>query len=193
MSHNEKLTIQIPKQYFRVALVAIVASALMVAGISTVRPTAASDDNAAIKVDSILTFSFTTYTPPGNIIADGHIIRHRVSSATYSGTGLNGPSSSEQIALSEAPLGGVGTKAWTRNLAHCTGCVDGHTGTLFIWSEFDKVVTVAPGVVEFEGTWKVITGTGDLEGASGGGKAKGTTVPFAQTHFKGEIHFGNDD
>lgn len=146
------------------------------------------DDDDEIKVDSILTFASTTIDPPGNIIFSENRIRHRTQPSTWTGEGLKGPTISEQVILNELPPG-VGIRFWFLNVGVCTGCVDGHTGTL-VWSSEGDGQVVAAGV-EYKGTWTVLKGMGDLEGATGGGEF--SNFNGGQAHFKGKIQLANGE
>ena len=122
------------------------------------------DDTKKIEVKTVAgAISSTTLhtyfiSPP----TDGHRVRSFFNTGTFTGEGMNGGWKFPfHTVRDESTL-----KYVAQGVGSCT-CVDGHTGAL-IWRGEWRGVSGGP----FEGTWEILKGTGDLEGAGGGGTIK---------------------
>ena len=177
--------------YVRAASVVGVAAILLIAGLATVNPSVASDDRNPIKVDGISAGGFTNLVPTSPIEGHNLLSRYTGTPHTITGEGLNGLIISYQAQLLEPippPL-----LFWVVAISYYTGCVEDHTGTLF-WRGYFEGKNVGGGVVSWTGTWEIIKGTGDLEGARGGGSSDGRVIGgIPTTIFKGKIHFDNSN
>jgi hypothetical protein len=176
------------KQIMKVTYITIIASALLFASFATINPTLASDDDKnLLKVDVTVLSTRVTITDD---VVDGYRMRHRELTATLTGEGLNGVGKNQQVLMSDVSRC-EGCSSWSQSINYCTGCVDGHTGTLF-WISSVESVYLDEGGSQFSwlGTWEVVEGTGDLEGARGGGKIYGELVADVLTSkMTGKIHF----
>ena len=191
MSSNKNLLDRLLKKspYVRATFIVGIAAILLIAGFSTLNPSVATDDRKPIKVDATSEGVFTLLQTS---TIEGHNLRSRYTATpfTITGQGLNGPIINHQVLLAEpvAPT----YLFWVVSISSCTGCVEGHTGTLF-WRHYFEGKNVA-GAASWTGTWEIIKGTGDLEGARGGGSSDGEVISgILTTIFKGKIYFDNSN
>jgi len=161
---------------------AIIALILLAAGPTPVRPSMASNDDE-IKVKSDITSRnpqiYRSYEVDGNRII---IISF---TGTFVGEGLNGDMDLNLLFVRRTDSTGT---FHGENVNTCTRCVDGHTGSLIWEAQFDG--EFVDGVLIFKGKWGIIKGTGDLEGARGGGVL--FTIAPGVTHYSGKIHVVDD-
>lgn len=173
------------RKYLYVIFATILAAVLLTASIGPSFLASASDDDdeEVIHVDSVSPTTPVTRVLLDFQLVDGQTLLTPHVETTLSGVGFNGDSAFIQtvwLADDGVTIPAAHAFAW------CTGCVDGKDGTLFWRTVWSGRVDAPPDTRI--GTWEVLGGTGDLEGAKGGGE-----LSFPPVHYVGKIILAEAD